>query len=62
MGVALLPDYVAGEDIKAGRLLRLAAEPYVSPKLTTSSAFEEKRGSPAMQTFIAWLQQQGASE
>lgn len=61
MGVALLPDYVAGEDIKAGRLLRLAAEPYVSPKAYYFVCLEEKRGGPAMQTFIAWLQQQRAS-
>lgn len=60
MGVALLPDYVAGEDIKAGRLLRLSDEPYVSPKAYYFICPEDKRGSPAMQTFIAWLLEQSA--
>ncbi|TXI87281.1 LysR family transcriptional regulator [Cupriavidus sp. H19C3] len=62
MGVALLPDYVAGDDIRAGRLLRLGSVPYVSPKSYYFVCLEEKLDSPAMQTFIAWLQEQGASE
>lgn len=60
MGLALLPEYVAGEDIKAGRLLRLSDEPYVSPKAYYFICREDKRDSPAMQTFIAWLLEQGA--
>lgn len=62
MGIALLPDYVTSEDIKAGRLLRLANEPYVSPKAYYFICLEEKRDNPAMRTFIAWLQQQSAGE
>ncbi|SOY47263.1 conserved hypothetical protein [Cupriavidus taiwanensis] len=60
MGLALLPEYVAGEDIKAGRLLRLSDEPYVSPKAYYFICREDKRDSPAMQTFIAWLLEQSA--
>ncbi len=62
MGVALLPEYVAGEDIRAGRLLRLSDQPYVSPKAYYFVCLEEKRNSPAMQSFIAWLLEQSADE
>lgn len=58
MGLALLPEYVAGEDINAGRLLRLSDEPYVSPKAYYFICREDKRDSPAMETFIAWLLEQ----
>ena len=34
----------------------------VSPKAYYFICLEEKRDSPAMQTFIAWLQQQTAGE
>ncbi|WP_349608644.1 MULTISPECIES: LysR substrate-binding domain-containing protein [Cupriavidus] len=60
MGLALLPEYVAGDDIRAGRLLRLSDEPYVSPKAYYFICREDKRDSPAMQTFIAWLLEQSA--
>lgn len=62
MGLALLPDYVTGDDIRAGRLLRLATQPYVSPKAYYFICPEHKRDSPAMQTFIAWLKQQSADD
>lgn len=61
MGLALLPDYVAGDDIRAGRLLRLAAKSYVSPKSYYFVCAEEKLANAAMQSFIAWLQEQGAA-
>lgn len=60
LGLALLPEYVAGDDIKAGRLLRLSDEPYVSPKAYYFICREDKRDSPAMETFIAWLLEQSA--
>ena len=60
LGLALLPEYVAGDDVKAGRLLRLSDEPYVSPKAYYFICREDKRDSPAMETFIAWLLEQSA--
>ncbi|WP_084004137.1 LysR substrate-binding domain-containing protein [Cupriavidus pauculus] len=62
LGMALLPDYVAGDDISAGKLLCVATEPYVSPKSYYFVCQEEKLASPAMQTFITWLQKQSATE
>lgn len=62
MGLALLPDYVAGDDIRAGRLLRLATTPYISPKSYYFVCPEEKLANAAMQSFIAWLQAQGAAQ
>ena len=60
LGLALLPEYVAGDDVKAGRLLRLSDESYVSPKAYYFICREDKRDSPAMETFIAWLLEQSA--
>lgn len=62
MGIALLPDYVTTDDLKAGRLLRVASDPYVSPKAYYFICPEERRDGPAMQTFIRWLRQQTAGE
>ncbi len=62
MGVALLPDYVTGEDIRAGRLIRLSSTAYVSPKSYYFVCLEEKLAHPAMHTFIAWLREQRSEE
>jgi len=62
MGVALLPNFVADDDIRAGRLMRLSTIPYVSPKSYYFVCLDDKRTNPAMQSFISWLHQQETVE
>jgi DNA-binding transcriptional LysR family regulator len=57
MGVALLPDYVAGDDLRAGRLVRLSDRGYLSPKSYYFVCLEEKRANPTLVTFVDWLLQ-----
>lgn len=58
MGVALLPEYVTGEDLAAGRLVRLLPATYISPKAYYFVCLQEKCNSPAVQMFISWLLQE----
>lgn len=55
MGLALLPDYVTGDDIAAGRLLRVSRRGYLSPKAYYFVCLEEKRTHPTLVTFVEWL-------
>ncbi|WP_454726505.1 MULTISPECIES: LysR substrate-binding domain-containing protein [Cupriavidus] len=60
LGVALLPEYVAGEDLRAGRLVRLGETVYVSPRAYFFICLEEKRHSPVLRIFSDWLAAQVA--
>ncbi|MCP3019824.1 LysR substrate-binding domain-containing protein [Cupriavidus basilensis] len=55
MGIALLPDYVVREHLRAGRLVRLLDATYVSPKSYYFVCLEDKWHSPLVGVFLAWL-------
>ncbi|WP_082928323.1 LysR substrate-binding domain-containing protein [Cupriavidus gilardii] len=57
MGIALLPEFVAGDDLRAGRLIRLSDISYLSPKSYYFVCLDEKRANPTLVTFLDWLLQ-----
>ncbi|CAK7038659.1 LysR substrate-binding domain-containing protein [Kerstersia gyiorum] len=55
LGAALLPEYVAGDALRAGRLVRLHDEPFASPRDYFFISTEERAHSPAIQALRQWL-------
>lgn len=62
IGVALLPLYVAGDDLRAGRLVRLSDKCYVAHKAYYFVCPDEAIDTPAISAFLHWMRDQiGAS-
>ena len=55
LGVALLPDYVTEEDLKAGRLVQVVDEPFVKKESYCLMIENSKRGSEPIEKFRSWL-------
>lgn len=55
LGAALLPDYVAGPSLQAGRLVRLNDTPFVSPRSYFLVTTEERAHAPVIESLRAWL-------
>lgn len=58
LGVALMPEYVAGEDLKSGRLVRLSETTYVAEKAYYFVCLQESMKAPVIASFVDWLQAQ----
>lgn len=55
LGAALLPDYVAQPALNAGRILKLHATPFVSPRSYFLVAPQERAQAPIIQALRQWL-------
>lgn len=62
LGVALLPDYLAEQDMAAGRLVSAWGGPVESPGAYHLVWPAEKSGDPALSKFRAWLSGQAEAE
>jgi DNA-binding transcriptional LysR family regulator len=62
LGVALLPDYLAEQDLATGRLKALHPEPAEMPGAYYLVWPEAKSRSPALVKFRDWLATQAQSE
>lgn len=58
LGVALMPDFVAGEDIKSGRLVRLSETAYIARKAYYFVCHQESVKTPAIALLVDWLKAQ----
>lgn len=56
LGVALVPTFVAQQEIVAARLVALAAEPLPSGRRYLLVYPDQKASNPTLQRFAAWLQ------
>ncbi len=55
IGVALLPTFIVGDDLRAGRLQALLPQ-YRSPELTVNAVFPERRYLPVkVRAFVDFL-------
>jgi DNA-binding transcriptional LysR family regulator len=57
LGAALLPEYVCGEALRAGRLVKLHPEPFTSPRSYFFVTTQERAAAPSIAALRAWLLQ-----
>ena len=62
LGVALLPDYLAEQDLATGRLVPVWGGPTESPGAYYLVWPSEKSGDPALRKFRNWLADQSEDE
>ena len=55
LGVALLPDYVSGPALQAGRLVKLNDKPFTSPRSYFLVTTNERAKAPVIQSLRQWL-------